>query len=182
MVRTAVLLLLAAFVLGSPPVSAQTKKKKGETSLVKGPPCSSSAFHQFDFWIGDWDVTTPQGMKAGLDRVEKVLEGCALLENWSASDGSKATSLSAFDAGSRSWHQTFADDQGTLLILDGEMREGRLVLLGTKQSGKQRTLNRLSWQSTAADKLRQRWEISQDEGKNWSLLFEGLYTRRKPKS
>ena len=29
------------------------------------PPCSAPEYHQFDFWLGDWEVTTPDGKPAG---------------------------------------------------------------------------------------------------------------------
>ena len=38
---------------------------------------------QFDFWIGEWDVTTPDGKPAGSSRIERIANGAGLLENWS---------------------------------------------------------------------------------------------------
>jgi len=40
-------------------------------------------------------------------------------------------------------------------------------------------LNRIVWQKMEGDKIRQRWEQSADDGKNWTLLFEGIYSRKK---
>src|SRR5688572_2681043 len=43
---------------------------------------------QFDFWIGEWDVTpfqAPPGPNApvlGTNRIEPILEHCVLMENW----------------------------------------------------------------------------------------------------
>jgi hypothetical protein len=46
-------------------------------------PCSAAEHHQFDFWIGHWDVFLPNGNKAGENRIEAIEGGCALLEQWS---------------------------------------------------------------------------------------------------
>ena len=55
-----------------------------------------------------------------------------------------------------------------------------MVLQGEKAMGRQKgALQRISWQVVAGEKVRQRWDISQDEGKTWSVLFEGLYAKRQ---
>ena len=55
------------------------------SGLLSPPPaCSSPEYRQFDFWLGEWDVSTPQGAPAGTNRVERILEGCALQEHWEA--------------------------------------------------------------------------------------------------
>ena len=45
-------------------------------------PCAAPEHRQFDFWVGEWRVTTPDGKHAGDNRIEKVLDGCALHESW----------------------------------------------------------------------------------------------------
>jgi hypothetical protein len=168
-----VLLGLASTALG------QSKKKPPAPAGQKVSACSSAAHRQFDFWLGDWDVATPQGAPAGTNRVDKLLEGCALQEHWDATDGSKGTSLSSYDAVARRWRQTFVDDTGAVLVLEGDFKDGKMVLQGEKVMGKQKSaLQRISWQ-VMGDKVRQRWDISQDDGKTWSVLFEGVYTRKK---
>ncbi len=160
----------------------QSKKKQPPAAPAgtKTAACASAAHHQFDFWLGEWEVTTPQGAPAGTNRVERLLEGCALQEQWEAADGSRGTSLSSYDAVSRKWRQTFVDDTGQVLVLEGEFKDGKMVLQGEKTMGRQRSAQqRISWQ-LVGDKVRQRWDISQDDGKSWSLLFEGVYTRKKP--
>jgi len=175
-----------ALLLLAPSVQAQSKRKAAQPapppapSGPKGAACASPAHHQFDFWLGDWDVATPQGAPAGTNRVERLLEGCALQEHWGATDGSKGTSLSSYDAVARKWRQTFVDDTGQVLVLEGEFKDGKMVLQGEKTMGRQRVaLQRISWQVVNGDKVRQRWDISQDDGKSWSLLFEGLYSKKK---
>lgn len=170
---------VALLVLIALPAAAQ-QKKRASTSLPKGPPCSSPAHHQFDFWVGEWDIQTPKGTVAGENRVERILDGCALRESWKAADGSEATSLTSYDAPGGRWTQTFVDSLGMVLILEGELRDGKMTLSGQRYGSRgTSTLNRVVWQKVDADHLRQRWEQSNDEGRQWTLLFEGLYTRKK---
>jgi hypothetical protein len=173
------LLVLATAALG------QSKRKPPAPLSVPsgqhGQACTSGAHRQFDFWLGDWDVASPQGPPAGTNRVERLLEGCALQEHWEATDGSKGTSLSSYDAVARKWRQTYVDDTGQVLVLEGEFKDGRMVLQGEKAMGRQKgALQRISWQVVPGDKVRQRWDISQDDGRTWSVLFEGVYTKKKP--
>jgi hypothetical protein len=173
----------ALLVLGAT-AEAQSKRKPVPAPVPaaaqKGPVCGSPGHHQFDFWLGDWDVSGPQGTRAGTNRVERLLEGCALQEHWEAIDGSKGTSLSSYDGVARKWRQTYVDDTGQVLVLEGDFKDGRMVLEGEKAMGRQKVaLQRISWQLLGADKVRQRWDISQDDGRTWSLLFEGIYTKKK---
>lgn len=169
--------LLVLTLLLSLPASAQKKRAFGAT---RGPPCSSAAHRQFDFWVGDWEVQTPKGTAAGENKVEKILEGCALRESWTAADGSHGSSLSSYDSGAGRWTQTFVDDLGMVLVLDGEFRDGKMVLSGRRSASRGSSfLNRITWQKLDGDRIRQRWEQSSDEGRNWTLLFEGIYSRKK---
>ena len=170
------LVLLAVLV----PLSASAQKKKATVSAPKGPPCSSAPYRQFDFWLGDWEVQTPKGTAAGENKVEKILDGCALRESWISIDGSHGSSLTSYDGGAGRWTQTFVDDLGMVLVLDGEFRDGKMTLSGHRAASRgSTTLNRIVWQKIEGDKIRQRWEQSSDDGKNWTLLFEGIYSRKK---
>ena len=171
--------VLLCIVLGlAPAAQGQSKKKAPPPVAGKATACSTPAHRQFDFWLGDWNVSTPQGAPAGTNHVERLLEGCALQEHWEASDGSKGTSLSSYDAVGRKWRQTYVDDTGQVLVLEGDFKDGKMVLQGEKTMGRQKSaLQRISWQAVA-DKVRQRWDISQDDGKTWSLLFEGVYSKK----
>ena len=53
-------------------------------------PCSAPPYRQFDFWIGDWDVFSPDGKLAGHNRVESIEGGCGIQENWTGAGGGTA--------------------------------------------------------------------------------------------
>src|SRR5882672_7825099 len=93
--------LLGASILAcmSSLVTADEKPKRG---------CSDVQARQFDFWIGRWAVTE-KGKPAGTNSIERILDGCALLENWTGAQGGSGKSLNFFDRADGKWHQTWVD-------------------------------------------------------------------------
>ncbi len=136
--------------------------------------CTAPEHRQFDFWVGEWHVTTPDGKHAGDSRIEKVLGGCALHESWQGATGGRGFSYNAYDRDRKVWHQTWVDRQGNLLLLEGGLKDGSMVLSGAQ--GK--TLNRISWTPNTDGTVRQLWETSTDQGKTWQSAFDGLYRRK----
>lgn len=141
------------------------------------PVCSSAEYRQFDFWAGDWNVTQ-NGKQAGTNRIERILGGCALLENWAGTGGSLGHSLNYYDAPRKVWHQTWVDNQGGPLELEGQLESGNMVLTGNTLDPVTGAvaINRITWTPQADGKVRQHWETSAD-GKSWQTAFDGLYTR-----
>ena len=140
----------------------------------KAAPCTAPEHRQFDFRIGSWRVSRPDGALAGHNRIERILGGCALHENWTGAKGGTGQSLNAYDPARGRWHQTWVDGEGALL-LDGALdAQGRMVLESPPaESGAH---NRITW-SKDGDGVRQLWEASEDRGKTWKTLFDGRYQR-----
>jgi hypothetical protein len=142
-------------------------------------PCTAPAHRQFDFWLGDWDVTTPDGKAAGHNRITPILGGCALREEWTGASGSHGTSLNMFDAGAGKWRQTWVDDGGTVLLLTGEFRGGKMVLEGDSPAAPRAIVRqRITWTPMSGGRVRQLWDSSAD-GKSWKIEFDGMYTKSK---
>lgn len=141
--------------------------------------CAAPEHRQFDFWIGEWEVTTPTGAPAGRNRIEPILDGCALRESWTGAKGGSGNSYNAYDRQSGRWHQTWVDNGGLVLRLDGSFAEGKMVLSGeSRDSSGARVLNRITWQETAPGAVRQLWETSRDGGGPWTVEFDGRYRKR----
>jgi hypothetical protein len=139
--------------------------------------CAAAEFRQFDFWVGEWEVRTPDGRVAGTNRIEPILGGCALREEWTGRTGSRGTSYNAYDRSRGRWHQTWVDNEGLLLRLDGGLAAGRMRLEGeTRDSGGARKLQRITWEPLAG-RVRQLWEESADGGRTWRVVFDGRYER-----
>jgi hypothetical protein len=145
------------------------------------PPCAGAEHRAFDFWIGEWDVTDPDGAPAGRNRIESILDGCVLLETWEGAQGSAGRSFNMFDArGDGRWHQTWVDGSGGRLDLVGGLDgEGRMVLEGERPGAEGGTVrHRITWTPEAGGTVRQHWQASSDAGATWNDLFLGTYRRR----
>jgi len=75
--------------------------------------------HQFDFWVGDWECRGPDGTLGGTNRITLECGGRVLQEHGEAPSGGVGTSLNIYDTHTGLWHQTWVDQGGTLLQLDG---------------------------------------------------------------
>ena len=142
-------------------------------------PCASAQHRQFDFWIGEWDVTGANGQRAGANRIERILGGCVLYESWTGAGPSRGHSFNAWDASDNKWHQTWVDNSGTVLHLAGGMLNGEMVMEGERRlaDGTQ-ILERIIWTPNADGTVRQHWQSSRDRGMRWSTVFDGIYRRR----
>ena len=60
------------------------------------------------------------------------------------------------------------DRSGGVLLLDGGLRDGAMVLEAPGQ--------RITW-THADDEVRQVWETSTDDGTTWTVAFDGRYKR-----
>ncbi|HEY0874391.1 MAG TPA: hypothetical protein VGD94_13045 [Vicinamibacterales bacterium] len=135
---------------------------------------------QFDFWVGEWDVIV-NGKPAGINRIEKILGGCVLQENWTSAAGSEGKSWNWHDIGDGKWHQLWLDAQGApSLNLAGEFSGNVMDYEGTSVGpGGARVMNRLQFFKLPGDRIRQFWQQSNDGGKTWTTVFDGEYRRRK---
>lgn len=142
--------------------------------------CTAPEHRQFDFWLGDWTVTA-NGVPAGRNVIHAIQGGCALQENWqgAGAGGITGTSFNIYDRERGTWHQTWVDASGTLLLLDGGMVDGAMVLEGRRPApnGGGDVLHRIAWTPNPDGTVRQLWEASQDDGENWNVIFDGVYTR-----
>jgi hypothetical protein len=140
--------------------------------------CTSAEHRAFDFWLGDWQVTS-NGKVAGRNRIESILGGCALMETWQGAGGGRGRSLNAYDPTRRVWHQTWVDGQGTLLVLEGGWHDGAMQLLGVQRASASAApaRQRITWTPNGDGSVRQLWESSLDGGRTWSVVFDGHYVR-----
>lgn len=140
--------------------------------------CAVTEYRQFDFWVGDWEVRNPEGDLVGRNSIRRILGGCVLHESWTGTDGSTGESFNIYDARSNAWHQTWVDNSGLLLELDGGLEGDAMVLRGelARPDGGE-TLQKITWTPAPDGSVRQIWERSTDGGDRWSTVFDGTYRR-----
>lgn len=140
--------------------------------------CDSLNARAFDFWVGNWQVSSPVDDVIRVNKISLINEGCTLLEQYSTPSGYIGTSLSMYDKNQKAWHQTWTDNQGFLLKLKGNISNGKMVMLGTTASERGKIiLNRITWQRFKSDMVKQHWQTSKDHGLTWVTEFEGIYKK-----
>jgi hypothetical protein len=143
--------------------------------------CAGPAYHQLDFWIGDWDVFEIDGKAAvARVRVERILDGCVLHEDYRGANGSKGESFTIFDEARGVWHQSWVTNRGRLLVIEGTFQEGALTLSGVQHDagGKEKRV-RGTWQAVAAG-VREQAVTSTDDGATWQAWFDLVFRPHKP--
>ncbi|HEX5756962.1 MAG TPA: hypothetical protein VFY12_11510 [Arenimonas sp.] len=140
--------------------------------------CEGDAHRQFDFWLGEWEVHTPEGKLAGVNRISREYDGCVLHERYTGASGYTGESLNIFDAARQVWHQTWVDSGGTLLLLEGGLQDGAMVLGGRGRNAKGVDVeHRITWTPNADGSVRQHWQARETDGE-WKTVFDGRYTRK----
>ncbi len=147
-------------------------------------PCSSNpVYRQFDFWIGEWEAFGTNGVKRGDSKVEKILDSCVILENWTATQVNyKGKSYNTFNAITGKWQQYWVDNAGGVTeYFDGHFENGRMTVqtANVKQPDGTFKIARMIFTKLGEDKVRQLGESSVDEGKTWQVNFDLEYRRKK---
>jgi hypothetical protein len=132
--------------------------------------------------VGSWNVVLASGTRAGTNRIEKTLAGCAVLEHWKDVTGNEGKSLFYYHRVQKLWKQVWVTDAGPIkekrlvqppspdsVRFQGEipLPDGRTILDRT-------TLTRLP-----DGRVRQVIEQSTDNGTTWRVGFDAFYARSK---
>jgi hypothetical protein len=141
------------------------------------PSCAAPEFRQFDFFAGDWDtydVGVPDSVVAR-NRVTPMLDGCAIREVYQQRDGLRGESFSMYDASRGSWHQSWVTNRGQLLLLEGVLDHGRMVLTAPERTagGGSSVLRGTWWRDGGS--VRERAERSVDGGRTWTTVFDIVF-------
>ena len=129
-------------------------------------------------------VENAAGALVGHDTIRRVTD-CFLHESYTTPSGYEGQSFNIFDAARGVWHQSWVDNGGLLLQLDGGLDGGKMILQGPGVGqGGAAVINRITWSVEGGDPdhVRQLWETSADDGKTWSVGFDGHYMREAEKN
>lgn len=140
--------------------------------------CNNPEDRQFDFWLGKWEVQSPQGQVLGRNEVTSIQSGCILMENWkSAAGGQTGTSFSFYDSRDKKWHQLYYDNSGNSGAwppLAGEFKDGKMVMNTLPD---QTPVSRWTWYLIQPGKVSQRAEQSDDGGRTWHITWDSVYVK-----
>src|SRR5260370_11027933 len=90
-------------------------------------PCAyATENRQFDFWLGEWSVTTTQGgIPAGGSKIELILEDCVVQENWKSQNGPySGKSYNIYNQAQKRWEQYWVDNVGGNIFFYGVLKDG----------------------------------------------------------
>ena len=132
-------LLAASIVLASTPAPARAQSQPPAPRSCE----QDAAFRKFDFWVGDWDVQptgAPRAPVGASSRVEKILSGCVIFENWEPGQGGAGKSFNIYNSVTKKWEQYWVDATGRLTHYFGEFHEDGNLYYEADQFG---TTNRI---------------------------------------
>ncbi len=150
------------------------------------PACASPEFRQFDFWVGEWELSWPasetSGRKPGrgTNRIERALDDCVIVEHFvgTPSMDLRGMSVSTFNKRKGKWQQTWVDNSGGYLDFVGEFKDGQMILAREAVVSEARKfLQRMVWKNIQPDSLDWSWERSDDGGQTWKVLWPIHYQR-----
>ena len=174
--------LLTAILL----VATIAASQSANSSAAPPPkPCTQPQARQLDFWVGEWDLSTP-GQKDGevvhnSNSIKHALDGCVIEENFVGGPGTplQGRSFSMFDAPSGKWKQTWVDNQGAYLDFVGEFKDGQMVLAReTTGPNGANIQQRMVFKNITASEFDWNWESSKDGGKTWQVIWPIHYKRK----
>jgi ketosteroid isomerase-like protein len=139
--------------------------------------CATPEYRQFDFWAGDWDAFDLENpnVPAARVRVDRILDGCALHEDYEGVNGHKGESFSIYDASRKVWHQSWVTNRGELLTIEGRMEDSRMILSGVDRNESRADRQvRGRWQPVSGG-VRETAVRSTDGGKTWEPWFDMMF-------
>jgi hypothetical protein len=112
-------------------------------------------------------------------RVDSILDGCVIHEDYQSVAGHKGESFSIYDTSRKVWHQTWVTNRGQLLTIEGNMQDGAMVLAGIDRttSGDERDVRGI-WKPVDGG-VRETAFTSTDGGKTWKPWFDLMFRRHK---
>jgi hypothetical protein len=139
----------------------------------------------FDFWLGKWDLTWtgPNGtLEKGTNHIHTIMDGKVIQENFEALTGAqkgfKGISISVYTPASKSWHQTWMDNQSSNINLMGAS-DGDKRIFQTEEvvvNGKKIT-SRMVFYDITENSFTWDWEQSNDKELTWNLGWRINYKR-----
>ena len=154
--------------------------KLRERVAANANPClTQPEYRQFDFWVGEWDVMAVGAPGPVHSRIERLLDGCIIQENWMPPGVPGGKSWNFYNSSTRKWEQVWVAPGGAFK-LEGTFRDGAMRFEGrVPRPGAADRLDKLTFTPLEGGRVRQYWEQSLDGGKTWTVSFDGIYTPRK---
>jgi tetratricopeptide (TPR) repeat protein len=137
---------------------------------------------QFDFWLGEWNVSTTQGaVPSGNSNIELILEDCVVQENWKSLNSPYAgKSYNIYNASLKRWEQYWVDSVGGNIFFYGGLKDGVMDYWtdDLPQPDGTKLKRHLQFFKLGSDSVRQFSQGSSDGGKSWQVEYDFTYIRK----
>ena len=143
-------------------------------------PCQAGeAHHAFDFWIGEWDVSS-NGQQAGTNNIQPILGHCVIFEQWTSSTGGEGKSFNYYDPGYDHWRQIWVSDSGTVIEFTGKARDGGIFYTAETVNPADGSITHHKFEFTQNEdgSVRQFWATSTDNKETFNTIWDGHYEKR----
>jgi len=148
-------------------------------------PCTAPQASQFDFWIGEWNLTWNDSLH-GTNKIEKMFGNCTIHENFvDPKINYLGQSWSVYNVNYKIWQQTWVDNQGGYIHLTGNML-GDSMILSTQErkvpaniSPTGKMTNRMVFYNIKSASFDWSWEASTDGAQTWKPNWKIHYERKK---
>lgn len=161
--------------------AGRTYIENGGVHAQRPPGCTSPETRQFDFWVGDWDVSlSGTEVLVGESTISMEDEGCDLIESWRPFVGAHGHSINAYDPHDRLWHQTWVDATGQTTNSSGTFDGGAMRLNNNSPPppSMPNLRRRMNFQAIDANSLRQWGERFDEKTRQWTVAWDLTYRRR----
>lgn len=144
-------------------------------------PCASLAHNQFDFWVGEWKVYhATADTLLGTNHIKKILNDCVIEENWTGATGFAGKSFNTYNPADSTWNQVWVDVGGSTYHFSGRFKDNVMQMHGENMVNGKPVLFDMAYHfNKEKGTVRQVWKMSNDDGKNWKTIFDGIYRRKK---
>ena len=137
---------------------------------------------QFDFWLGEWNVSTTQAaVPSGNSKIELILEDCVVQENWKSLNSPYAgKSYNIYNASLKRWEQYWVDNVGGSIFFYGGLKDGVMDYWtdDLPQPDGTKLKRHLQFIKLGSDSVRQFSQGSSDGGKSWQVEYDFTYIRK----
>jgi hypothetical protein len=134
--------------------------------------------HELDAWIGQWDVYRG-AEKAGTQRVQRMIDGCAIVAEWTGVQGDRGLGTFSYDEAARGWLQLWVSNNkphpGRPIVRRQDPAfEGRGIRMvhANDPFARAGAIDRVTTTPLAPDRIRQVLESSRDGGQTWTTVFD----------
>jgi hypothetical protein len=173
--------------LGEPGPNTPAATALEAAPVLAAPACDTPQHHQFDFWLGDWQVFDAATDKlVAFDRVEKHSEGCIVEQNMTfvtdlyrrpgAAYRLSGMSINRYDG--EAWLELWADNQWGAIAMRGSLDPGGSMVFKTITPSRNRDL-KIVWENRPDGTVRILQYISPAGSGRWQKYGDLIYRRNR---